>query len=521
MRFIDFLKKNKLVLVISLGLLGGLVLRLAYAAHLPLSNDEGSYLYDGLLLSQGKWPFLTSFSRAPVLMFLTSGVVRVFGRSFLAGRMISILAGLGSAWLLYLIGQRLINRRVGVLALLFYALSAPCVVHTIYLHTQPLELFFVLVGIWFVLREIGEIREMEETGGVGGFVLAGMFFGLAVLVRETAALYPAVAVAAILLLARGIFWRRVWSALVLGVSSLAVWGSVWVFVVRRVGFARVRAVFLAIMTMHDTGEYMSFGFKMKKKFEIFYGALGENFLLYFLVVVFAVFLVARLVRVLRGAGRLGRNWVFLLLFVSVPFLFYGLYYRRLQAEYLAEFMPAMVLMSAVALDQMIESVKGKMQSVKSFAVPIAIVFGLPLLAVNYRYQWEHQHGGTFAPEALGEVLNFLEDTVPPDEEIFTAAVIVPFLSGHKLAFDISRPVIFGYPHLAPEVKYALFPTDDEVLAHLAGHPVRWVIFDKTTRDTFFRGHPEIEKYLQENYNVVKVVPNDRTGTIIEIAARRE
>jgi len=532
-RITDCIKRNRFAFTLSLGLFCGLLLRLAYAAHLPLSNDEGSYLYDGLLLSQGKWPFLTSFSRAPALMFLTSVVVKVFGRSFLAGRMISILAGLGSAYLLYLIGRRLFSPRVGVFAFLFYALLAPCVAHTIYLHTQPLELFFVLVGIWFVAQILFDqpvLPRQFTNPSVLGFstrrvFLGGAFFGLAVLVRETAALYPAVAVLAILLLSREDFWRRVWAALALGVFSLAVWGSVWGFIISQVGFARVKAVFLAIMTMHDTGEYMSFGFTLRRKFEVFYGALGENFLLYFLVAVFAAILATRVIRAIGGMRRvgvqeLGRNWVFLLFFVSVPFLFYGLYYRRLQAEYLAEFMPAMVLMSAVALDQMVESVKCKSKSAKFFIVPIVIVFGLSLLAVNYRYQWEHQHGGSFSQEALESSVRFIKSEAGPGEEIFTAAVAIPFLSGNPLALNISRPVIFSYPHLSPEIKYILYPREEEIISYLRGAPVEWVVMEHEARDIFLRSGEALKDYLKHNYDIIRVIVDEDTGTEIWIACRR-
>lgn len=517
---------KKLKFVLFFGLIVGLVLRILYASHLPLSNDEGSYLYDGLLLSQGKWPFLTSFSRAPALMFLTSVVVKIFGRNFLAGRMISILAGLGSAYLLYLIGRKLFGQRVGVAAFLLYALLAPCVVHTVYLHTQPLELFFVLCGVWFVLKGVGEVRGFWEL------IFAGVFFGLAVLVRETAALYPLVFSAYLSLRALKCaitkrenvvaqFTARLRNAFVMGISALAVWGLIWGIIASQVGFEKVKAVFLAIMTMHDTGEYMSFGFKLRKKFEVFYGAFPENFFLYILGAVFTVLVLIRAIRWVRER-RVEKNYLFLLLFCAVPFLFYGLYYRRMQAEYLAEFMPALVLMSAVALDYCIsgfQSALGSRTEVRYYLTTL-LPITCYLLLFNYRYQWSHQHGGTFAPEALSEAVSYVRENVPPDEEIFTAAVVIPFLSGHKLSFDMSRPVIFGYPHLAPEIKYTLFPQDGEILHHLETRPVDWAIFDRTTWETFSRGHPEIEKYLKENYNTVEVIPNERTGTILEIATRK-
>ena len=514
--------KNRRLLgiLLAIGLIGGLVLRLLYASHLPLSNDEGSYLYDGLLLSQGKWPFLTSFSRAPALMFLMAFVVKVFGRSFLAGRMISIFAGLGSAYFLYLIGRKLFNQRVGIAVFLLYALLAPCVVHTIYLHTQPLELFFILAGVWFVAG-ICKARPCKRSKA-WPFVVAGVFFGLAVLVRETAALYPAAMVLAIFALSDGKSGNRshlrLREAVLMGVSSLAVWGGVWGFIVSQVGWEKVKAVFLAITTMHDTGEYMSFGFTLKKKFEVFHGALGENFILYFLAVIFVAVLAVKVGGWVRER-RVERNWLFLLVFCSVPFLFYGLYYRRLQAEYLAEFMPALVLMSAVALDRVVESAKCKVQSAKFFVFPF-LIFNFSLLTFNFRYMWLHQHGGDFSPEALESSVRFVQSEVAPDEEIFTAVVAIPFLSGNPLALNISRPTIFGYPHLEPGIKYALFPTEEAIINYLENKPVNWIIIEHEVRDMYLRSDERLEDYLLHQYDIIKVVVDKRTGTEIRIAQRR-
>ncbi len=577
----NFYKKNKTAIFIGI-LIIGFFLRLAYATHLPVTNDEGSYLYDGLLLSQGKWPFNYSFSRSPALMFLVAPTVAIFGRSYLAGRAISIFAGLGSAVVLYFMGKRLFNKRVGFIAFAMFALLAPPVVHTSYLLTQPLEILFVLLGIYFTWLGISSSSPSEARRlfpSFARFAFAGVFFGLAVLTRETAAFYPMAMVLAILLFspklrssavspsevrrlppsfARDIA-RRLVSAFLMGLSSLAVWGGVWGLIVSRVGFARVKAIFTAITSMHDTGEYWSFGFKLKKKWEIFYGALGENFILYALAVVFAVFVVIKVVEFLKGdkedRGRVisayadKRDWPcttwgarfakerdlrrlgFFLFYAAVPVLFYGIYYRRMQAEYLAEFMPVFVLMGAVAVNFLIlcasRCSSGLQSAIKreiNFATTrlcwliIAVVL-LPILFINYRYMWNNQHGGTFAPEALAEAEEFVRENVGEEEEIFTAAVIVPFLADRPLAFKMSRPVIFGYPHLGSEIKYTLFPRDEEILTYLEEKPVKWAIFDRTTWETFSRGHPELEEYLKETYNIVKEIPNERTGNLLEIGSR--
>ncbi len=590
--------QNRLFFVFIAILLLGFILRIAYAAHLPLSNDEGSYLYDGLLLSQGKWPFNYSFSRSPVLMFLVAPTIAIFGRSYIAGRMISIFAGLASSAVLYLLGKRLFNKRVGFAAFVMFALLAPAVVHTSYLLTQPLEILLVLLGVYFTWLGI----EGKYYKTRWWFAVPGLFFGLAVLTRETAAFYPVAMVLAILLfsifrltdnesqvaaLIKGIF-----RSFVMGISSLTVWAGVWGLIVTQVGFDRIKAVFLAITSMHDTGEYWSFGFKLKKKWEIFYGARWENFILYALTAVFAVVLVLKIVEIFTTESypKRTRNkqfsftlfpklqdifdreggWIFFLIYAAVPVLFYGIYYRRMQPEYLAEFMPLFVMMAAVAVDFLTlrasnlfhfqffsfrdvffgasseqshpelgypepchsnENQKPDSGSTsrgfrfepgmtlkKSCGACLAL-FTLSLLFINYRYMWKNQHGGTFAPEALAEAETFVRENVAEGEEIFTAAVIIPFLADRPLTFKMSRPVIFGYPHLDPNIRYTLFPNDEEILTYLEEKPVNWAIFDRTTWETFSRGHPELEQYLKDKYSIMHTIPNKRTGTVLEIGSR--
>ncbi|MFW6143835.1 MAG: hypothetical protein ACOC4Z_02895, partial [Patescibacteria group bacterium] len=270
-------------------------------------------------------------------------------------------------------------------------------------------------------------------------------------------------------------------------------------------------------------EYWSFLFKMKKKAQVVYSLLPENFILYFFSFIFVLFLASYCYSVIKHKGRTwDHSYTFLLLICAVPLGFYGFYYRRFQDEYMAEFMPPLVLTGAVGIDWLLLKIKPwlerKMQLFLLF-LPAVLLGSVYALVFNYRYQWNNPHGGTHNLSAVYEAVDFVEKNAA-QQEILTAAIIIPYLSDNPLAFRMSRPALFGYPQLASEIKHTLYPTDEEIIVGLRKKPISWVILDKTTRDSFFRGHPGIEKVLQKEYTVIKVVADEWTGTVYEIARRK-
>jgi len=98
----------------------------------------------------------------------------------LLGRAVSAISDLVSILLIYLIGQRLFNRRVGILAALFTALSVLLIQHAHFFVVDPLANVFILAGLYFSVRVIGE-------GKLSDYLLFGVMLGLAVASKISAA----------------------------------------------------------------------------------------------------------------------------------------------------------------------------------------------------------------------------------------------------------------------------------------------------------------------------------------------
>jgi|GEM_PF-2110706 len=485
------LGRLKTLLPIILLLVVGLILRLKTAGTLPLTNDEGSYLYDAFLLGTGHLPFATSFSRAPSLMVPLAIWLKVFGVSVFAGRLFAIITSLGSAITIYFIGKHLKGQKFGLLALALFCAVSSAVVHGSYLLTQNWEIFYSLLGSYLLLKAWVNIKSNFLQ-----FAASGVFFGLAVCARETAAVYP-LFLAVILLLEKR---QPPTNRQILGIGLAAIvttltWGVIWGVIASQIGLPHVIKNFEALLTMHKTGERLTLGFVMRSKISEFFYLRVDYGLFYFLSIAFAA------LTLIKGWYKEKKFWVLGALAFG-PIIFYGFYYKRLQPEYFASFIPGFVLISAFVLDYFRSLIIRR----KLFIALFILLFAGANLS-SFRYQLANPRGGTFYLKPLDIVVSWIKENTKPTDEIFTAAVAIPLLSNRPLALNISRPVIFGYPHIATTIKYALFPTPEEIMSYLDTHQVPYYVVEKSTRDSFYTGHDELQEYLFSHYRYLKTFDN--------------
>jgi 4-amino-4-deoxy-L-arabinose transferase-like glycosyltransferase len=164
-----------LILLVALGA------RAVFLAEFPqVQADEGLWttstknflLFDDWFMDGRNHLFLS-----PVFHFLSLGVFALLGPSIEAARVVSVLAGVGSVALIYLLGMRLLgDRTVALLAAAFMALDPWAVIHSRQAMTESVLLFFILGAAVLLLG-----RSRREL------VLAGAVFSLAILTKLNAA----------------------------------------------------------------------------------------------------------------------------------------------------------------------------------------------------------------------------------------------------------------------------------------------------------------------------------------------
>jgi hypothetical protein len=103
-------------------------------------------------------------------------VTAVFGSSPWPPRIIQTLLGTASAGLVVMVGTRIFNRRVGVIAGVVFATYGPMILEEISLAKTALLIFGGLLGFWLYLRALDarDARAMAVAGLVFGLTVVGV-----------------------------------------------------------------------------------------------------------------------------------------------------------------------------------------------------------------------------------------------------------------------------------------------------------------------------------------------------------
>ncbi len=213
-----------LLLLLAVGM------RIAYAVEMPVTNDEGNYLYDARSLLQGKLAGGDGYVKAPLFIAWVSLWRLIGGSSILAGRLSSVVIGALTLIPLYIIGRELGGRKAGLAAAATWALFGVTTVFNVYVHTQSMAIFFAASGIAVLLMALrgGTPRltissVAKAPADTSWFLAAGILLGLGVVSRKSVLAVGLVPLALILL--EGIDWRhRIKHLLAVGVGFLIVIG---------------------------------------------------------------------------------------------------------------------------------------------------------------------------------------------------------------------------------------------------------------------------------------------------------
>jgi len=220
-KLVGFLGKFGLTAgLMAILLMAGLVLRFIYADQLSVTNDEGNYLYDAWALRQGILAGGDGYVKAPLVILWVAFWQILAGNTVMAGRIASVIAGVATSFPIYFLAKEMYSskivtkswlptylaslnnervalptgwgRRIGLAAAAVWLLFGSGVVSNIYVHTQPVALFFGVAGLAALLAALRGntprltfITSDRNNSGWGWFVLAGILLGLGVASRKS------------------------------------------------------------------------------------------------------------------------------------------------------------------------------------------------------------------------------------------------------------------------------------------------------------------------------------------------
>jgi len=174
-----FIKKYRYLILL---LFVYFLFRLFFLTRLPIFNDESIYLHWGwkeLRISFPNFLFLSLFDgKQPLLMWIFGIAESFIPDPLLAGRLVSVMAGMFTLLGIYTIGKDYFNSKVGIIASLIY-----CVVplFTFYDRQALMESSVAAIGVWICYFTISYIKNPKKLT----ILLLGIIFGVGLFIKTT------------------------------------------------------------------------------------------------------------------------------------------------------------------------------------------------------------------------------------------------------------------------------------------------------------------------------------------------
>ncbi|MCS7220935.1 MAG: glycosyltransferase family 39 protein [Anaerolineae bacterium] len=155
----------------------GLALRLPPLWAHRFHQDEALYASWALLISTRRDLMLHTVpvDKPPLFFYILARFFTWFGSSEVVARLPGLIAGVLSIWLVYLLAQRLYDKRTAWLATALFTASPMAILFSPTAFTDPLMLFFGLAGCL--------------AGAYGAWGLAGLGVGLAAVTKQQGILF--------------------------------------------------------------------------------------------------------------------------------------------------------------------------------------------------------------------------------------------------------------------------------------------------------------------------------------------
>lgn len=469
----------------------GIAARLLFLLHQPFTNDEGSYLYDARTLLERRLPAGDILTKSPAAagLFLL-GVAATKGSLF-AARMVSLFVNLATTLPLAALAARLGGQRLSLFAAALWLLGAGPITFGIFGHTEGIAVFFgtCALALWARSLHIGESPPPNHRGRDA--VLSGFCFALALATRKSqvSLLLPALLLA--WTAAPGIPRGRLAARASAGVGMVlfpwllgarALYGAVGVSEVLGGGYVALAAAGSrgAVPSGLWTGDPVR-GARI--------ASLVVGPLLALVLGGVASGSLRRTDRAVLAGGSwlVGAGALYALWPVVIP-------------EYLPEFFPALTVLAAASLWRFAPSRRG----MRLWAVGLLLAWNGGALWKTYAQPWT----GMFSAPAVRAAAHELDARASPTDAMLTAALLVPYLSGHRALFDIAHPFWYRLPTLPERVRRTFLPPLADVEAAVQHGTVRWVLVEQFTDYAYLRHASYLLDAVWSRYRFVRAIPNE-------------
>ncbi len=461
--------------------LGGLLLRLYFAATQSFTNDEGAYYYDAWLLSRGGIAAGDWYAKAPLAVGIYSLFAKIFGGLYFA-RIAAVLMSIGTGIAVHALARLYLGKKAAFIAAAVWQFLPAAVFFGVSAETETPMLFFALLYLAFLSYAL-------KGGGKKAAVAAGIFLAAAFLSRKTGvvAAVPALIVSA-------------WAGKA-GVKKYLV------------SLAAAAAVVLSLAAAHAAafgGRYaadlLGAGFlgvvslKLSGGGAYAWGGPAAAPLMSFLKLALPTIAAAAagIWAFFTGRGREAAApalfWAALAWLVSAAAVY--IFWPTLILSYLAELLPPLAILSAYSAEALGE----KPAALAAFAALLcAATLGYAVLAYS-------PPTGMFAPAAVREMSGYIRRSTPKGARIFTAAALIPSLAERRIVLDIAHPMWYELDFVPAETRHRFLPAFPAVMEALAESD--YILMDHFTDRAYFYGKEGAEILRSEGFGEIFRAEND-------------
>jgi Dolichyl-phosphate-mannose-protein mannosyltransferase len=189
-RFFGRLDRGCLVLLIVCVL--SLSIRLWLLDKRWINPDEGPHLMDAVLVLDGKIPRVDFESRELVYVYSIAGFLKLFGTSFVSGRLLPVTCSLLVGLVVFFLATALFDRKVGLLSAATYWMLPLEVTQSAVLKTEPLVSLLTCLAFYGVARS--SMHDQRSW-----LIVSGVFSALGFYARPSALIIPAAVVTFVVL----------------------------------------------------------------------------------------------------------------------------------------------------------------------------------------------------------------------------------------------------------------------------------------------------------------------------------
>lgn len=430
-------------------LAASILIRLLFLPERWINPDEGAHLYDAKFILDGNIPFGDPASRMPVYVYSLAAFLKLFGVSFMMGRLLSLFSNIGVGIMIFLLGKKLFDSsKIALLASLIYLFSPLSIIWSVVVKDEMPETLFVMIGFFLLLTFIKSEHEKYYM-----IFFSGFFFAIAYYVRESS----------IALFSASIFVLIYSCRLRIGkiVKTSIVMFSGYIFVVFLIlfylsNFAGLNAIMDTklnpIETISDpinkimtVSEEISNGNKTTAIHQPFDQTIEE----WIWVMDFDSFLL--LGALIFFIGYFSYNKKFLVskfqfiflsfwLFALVIFYIYFSIRTSFFTPYFGEFLPVLSLILAYVIVFLISAIETKNTSLGNNAwigltILIALyISSLTLLNISFGSKW--------SPDTVNEISQYIRSNSVKDDVVLSGAMIWQFESNTRPFMNRTHPL--GY-----------------------------------------------------------------------------